>query len=69
MTSRKFYSVKECAHILGIHEQTVRQLIIRGELEAVYVGRVIRIPDTALNKLPQVSQLGHSHEQILTLTM
>lgn len=65
MSLRKFYSVKECAEILGIHEQTVRQMILRNELEAVYVGRVIRIPESSIDDLPSVRVHPEGH----TLTL
>lgn len=37
------YSVREVASRLGVHPETVRRLIHDGRLEAVRVGRVLRI--------------------------
>ena len=41
-------SVKEAAKILSVTEQTVRNLIYRGELKKVNVGRAVRITEKDL---------------------
>ena len=42
------YSVRDVAHRLGVHPETIRRLIHDGRLEAVRVGRVLRIDPTAV---------------------
>jgi excisionase family DNA binding protein len=37
------YSVREVADRLGVHPETVRRLIHDGRLDAVRVGRVLRV--------------------------
>ena len=37
------YSVRDVARWLGVHPETIRRLIHDGRLEAVRVGRVLRI--------------------------
>ena len=41
------YSVRQVADRLGVHPETVRRLIHDGRLEAVRVGRVLRVDGTA----------------------
>ena len=41
-------SVKEAAKILSVTEKTVRNLIIRGELKKVNVGRAVRVKEKDL---------------------
>ena len=38
------YSVESLADFLDVHPNTVRNMIDRGELDAVRLGRLIRIP-------------------------
>jgi excisionase family DNA binding protein len=42
------YSVRQVAHQLGVHPETIRRLIHDGRLEAVRVGRVLRIDPHAV---------------------
>jgi excisionase family DNA binding protein len=37
------YSVRELAALLGVHPETIRRLIHDGRVEAVRIGRVLRI--------------------------
>ena len=41
------YSVRQVADRLGVHPETVRRLIHDGRLEAVRVGRVLRVDGQA----------------------
>jgi excisionase family DNA binding protein len=41
------YSVRQVADRLGVHPETVRRLIHDGRLEAVRVGRVLRVDGSA----------------------
>jgi excisionase family DNA binding protein len=42
------YSVREVAGRLGVHPETIRRLIHDGRLDAVRVGRVLRVDASAL---------------------
>lgn len=42
------YSVREVASRLGVHPETVRRLIHDGRLDAVRVGRVLRVHSSSL---------------------
>jgi excisionase family DNA binding protein len=42
------YSVRDVASRLGVHPETVRRLIHDGRLDAVRVGRVLRVDSTSL---------------------
>ena len=43
----KLYSVRQVADQLGVHPETVRRLIHEGRLDAVRVGRVLRVDGRA----------------------
>ena len=45
--AKKLYSVRQVADQLGVHPETVRRLIHDGRLEAVRVGRVLRVDGRA----------------------
>ncbi|MCS7080471.1 MAG: helix-turn-helix domain-containing protein [Meiothermus sp.] len=51
MLQKLAFSVEEAAQLLGLHPNTVRNLIARGELKATRVGRRILIPRIALERL------------------
>ena len=42
-TRAELYSVREVAGRLGVHPETIRRLIHDGRLEAVRVGRLLRV--------------------------
>jgi excisionase family DNA binding protein len=42
------FSVRDVAHRLGVHPETIRRLIHDGRLEAVRVGRVLRVDPVAV---------------------
>jgi excisionase family DNA binding protein len=46
--SEGLYSVREVAGQLGVHPETIRRLIHDGRLDAIRVGRVLRIDGAAL---------------------
>ena len=45
----RLYSVRQVAGQLGVHPQTIRRLIHDGRLEAVRVGRVLRLDGPAVD--------------------
>jgi excisionase family DNA binding protein len=47
--SSGLYSVREVAVQLGVHPETIRRLIHDGRLDAVRVGRVLRVHEHALD--------------------
>jgi excisionase family DNA binding protein len=44
-------SVKETSKILGVHWQTVRNMILRGEIKAVKIGRQWKITDEEIERI------------------
>ena len=44
----EYLTVQGAAALLDVHADTIRRMIRAGQLEAVKVGRVIRIPRSAL---------------------
>ena len=47
--SDTLYSVREVAGQLGVHPETIRRLIHGGRLDAVRVGRVLRVHKAAVD--------------------
>ncbi len=62
MVEKKFYTVDEWAETIGVHPDTVRREIARGNLAAVKFGRQLRIPaDAAAESLQWVGgRASHS---------
>ena len=48
VTDRALYTVRDVANLLGVHPETVRRLIHDGRLDAVRVGRVLRVDSHSL---------------------
>jgi excisionase family DNA binding protein len=48
-SSTELYSVRQVADRLGVHPETIRRLIHDGRLDAVRIGRVLRIDAGALS--------------------
>jgi excisionase family DNA binding protein len=46
--SESLYSVRQVADTLGVHPETIRRLIHDGRLDAVRVGRVLRVEANTL---------------------
>ena len=47
--SEMLYSVREVAGQLGVHPETIRRLIHGGRMDAVRVGRVLRVHKSAVD--------------------
>jgi excisionase family DNA binding protein len=47
---KTLYSVREVADQLGVHPETIRRLIHDGRLEAVRIGRVLRVYGHAVDE-------------------
>ena len=47
------YSVDEAAEILGVHPMTIRKWLPVGKIRGVKVGRLWRIPESALDEIAQ----------------
>ena len=45
----ELYSVRQVADQLGVHPETIRRLIHDGRLDAVRIGRVLRVHATAVD--------------------
>jgi excisionase family DNA binding protein len=54
MTER-FLTINQTAELLGVHHGTVRRMIAKGRLRAVRVGRLWRVPGSALLELEQAA--------------
>jgi excisionase family DNA binding protein len=46
---KSYLNVKESAEVLGVSTKTIYRLIWRGELPARRVGRILRVPVSALS--------------------
>ena len=58
-TEPKWLTIKQAAEAWGLHPNTIRNLITRGQLKAYRLGaRVIRIDETDLNALFTAYQGG-----------
>jgi excisionase family DNA binding protein len=50
-SSERAVSIHDTAHALGLAEITVRRAIRRGEIHALRVGRVLRVPVAEIERL------------------
>jgi excisionase family DNA binding protein len=57
------YSVREVAGRLGVHPETIRRLIHDGRLDAVRVGRVLRVHRQALDRFLARQRIKPSRER------
>jgi excisionase family DNA binding protein len=48
-TQASLHSVREVADRLGVHPETIRRLIHDGRLDAVRIGRVLRVESHSLD--------------------
>lgn len=55
---RSFVSMDQAGEALGLSRDTIRRLIRSGDLEAVKIGRSVRIPVDAVNQLLDSSQMA-----------
>lgn len=51
--AERMFSPKEVAELWSVDEKTVRRLISRRALRAVKVGRLLRVPDSALSEVAE----------------
>jgi len=49
--NKQTLSVKECAELLGVGENTIRKAIARGDIPHVRIGRRVLIPMIAIVKM------------------
>lgn len=50
-TNKDLFTIKETAELLKLHENTIRNFILRGTLKAERVGRSIRIQKANIDAL------------------
>ena len=50
------YSVKEYAKLANIHPLTVYKLVTKGDIEAIRIGRSIRIPHREIERLHGIEE-------------
>ncbi|MBW1921871.1 MAG: helix-turn-helix domain-containing protein [Deltaproteobacteria bacterium] len=56
-TNRRFISTKELGELLGVTRQTVRNWILKGEIQAYRIGHNLKIPSSeAVRILRQYQQ-------------
>ena len=46
-----YYTIKEAAEIINVHENTIRNWIESGTLQAIHIGDIWRIPKESLPKV------------------
>ncbi len=51
MNNDKFYTVKEVSAIFSKHQRTVWRWIADGKLDAIKIGRSVRIPTSEVERL------------------
>lgn len=51
LLSKPMLSVHEMARVSGVNHKTIREMIAQGKLEAVRLGRTLRIPTRAAREL------------------
>jgi excisionase family DNA binding protein len=49
--TEELHTVAEVAEALRVNRETLYRAIRRGEIEVVQVGRVLRVPETSLERL------------------
>ncbi len=57
-----YLKIAQAAAELNVSQATIRRLIDRGELRAVYVGRVLRVPSVELSRYVRERLTGASHD-------
>ncbi len=50
----------EVAELIGIGRTKIYEMLARGELPSIHIGRVVRIPVSALNKWVEEQQNGRT---------
>lgn len=66
MADPKFVSIPDCAEALGVSERLVYELVARGELPAVALGRRKVVPIRALDLIEERALEGFDPAQVLT---
>lgn len=52
--NERYVSVRRAAETLGLSEQTIRRMLVSGRLAGtIRVGRAVRIPVSALERMPE----------------
>ena len=63
MTDRILFSVSEAAGMMGLGRSLVYQLVMRGDLDSIKLGRARRIPAKALSEYIQRLQSEQNSEE------
>ena len=64
MTDRILYTCAEAAALMGLGRSLVFQLVMRGDLPSIKLGRARRIPATALHEYIQRLQSEQNSEEV-----
>jgi excisionase family DNA binding protein len=51
LLKKPMLKVQETAHVLGVNHKTIREMVSKGELAHVRLGRTLRIPTQAVRAL------------------
>lgn len=62
--SEHLYSVRQVADTLGVHPETIRRLIHDGRLDAVRIGRVLRVEANSLAGFVARQRVKPAREQV-----
>jgi predicted adenylyl cyclase CyaB len=55
INSQQYYTIREAADLLNVHWQTIRNNIKSGNLNAIKIGKTVRIPAQSLSDLQNIS--------------
>jgi excisionase family DNA binding protein len=66
VTECRYVSIAECAEVLGVSERLIYELVARGELPAVELGRRKVIPGKALDLIEERALEGFDPDRLLT---
>jgi excisionase family DNA binding protein len=61
--SEELYTIEEVAAIFRVPADTIRRLIQRGQLPALRLGRVYRVPKRVVAQLPEQPAASYAPEE------
>jgi excisionase family DNA binding protein len=50
------YSIRDCAAALQVSERTIRRAIAAGKLQAIHIGRLVRVSSESLQQFVEAAQ-------------
>ena len=64
MSERQYFTVKECAALLRLTDQTVRAMIRSGDIKALQIGQQYRIPASGLIAMGVELEAASHHDSV-----